>query len=264
MADIHPTAIIHDGAQIEDGASIGPFCIVGPNVKIASRARLISHVSVLGKTVIGENCELFQNVVVGARGQILGSKDNIDAVEIGARTILREHVTVHGSSAGKSEPTRIGADCFMMVNTHVGHDAQIGNKCVFANNVMIGGHAIIADQVWMGGAAGVHQNTWIGEHAFIAAGCFLTGDTVPYVMAEGAPSFFKTLNAVGLARRGFTRGDIKDIRNAILYIFAGDEGTFETRTDKASADMAGNSYVDQIVSFVRHPRNGRKLCQYRK
>lgn len=264
MADIHPTAIVHDGASVADSATIGPFCIVGPEATIKDNAKLISHASVLGRTVIGESCELFQGVVVGARGQILGTKDGADAIEIGDRTILREHVTVHGSSAGKSEPTRIGSDCFMMVNTHVGHDAQIGNKCVFANNVMIGGHAIIADQVWMGGAAGVHQNTWIGEHAFIAAGCFLTGDTVPYAMAEGAPSFFKTLNAVGLTRRGFTRGDIKDIRSAILYIFAGDEGTFETRTDKAESELAGNAYVQQIVSFIRNPRNGRKLCQYRK
>ena len=36
--------------------------------------------------------------------------------------------------------TKIGNSNLLMVNTHVGHDTQIGSRCILANNVMLAGH----------------------------------------------------------------------------------------------------------------------------
>ena len=42
----------------------------------------------------------------------------------------------------------------LMVNAHIGHDAQFGNHCILANNVMIAGHVHCGNNVnMMGGAA---------------------------------------------------------------------------------------------------------------
>ena len=36
-------------------AEIGPFCVIGDNVQIGKTNKLISHVSILGNTTIGEH-----------------------------------------------------------------------------------------------------------------------------------------------------------------------------------------------------------------
>ncbi|MAP94414.1 MAG: acyl-[acyl-carrier-protein]--UDP-N-acetylglucosamine O-acyltransferase [Ponticaulis sp.] len=262
MAQIHPTSVVEDGAQIHESVSIGPFCWIGPQAKLDAGVKLVSHVTVIGQSHIAEDCELFPGVVVGGRAQVLGAKDGEDRVEVGARTILREGVTIHGASAGKDEPTRVGSDCFFMNNTHVGHDCQVGNKCVFANNAMVGGHCIVADQVWFAGNTAIHQNSWIGEHAFIAAGAPITGDVIPYVSTNMVASSFSTLNVVGLTRRGFSRADMKEMRQLIRFVFASDQGTFSERVDAASSEFAGRPLAENILKFIKHPRSGRKLCTY--
>lgn len=263
MSKIHPTAIIESGAQIADDVSIGPYSIIGPHVKIGAGTKIHAHARITGKTRIGENCELFHGVVVGEKPQVLGIKDGNSAVVIGDRTVLREYVTINGASEDKPDPTTLGSDCFMMVNTHIGHDVQISDKCVFAANVMVGGHARIGYQVWLGGGSGVHQLSFVGDHSFLGGGCILTGDLIPYVVAEGDGEGFSTLNAVGLSRRGFSRSDLKEIRQIIRAIFVDDGTVFKDRVVSARTKFEGNPYADKIISFIESPRLGRKLSPYK-
>ncbi|MDF1681524.1 acyl-ACP--UDP-N-acetylglucosamine O-acyltransferase [Ponticaulis sp.] len=260
MADIHQTAIIADGAQIHESARIGPYCTVGPHAIIHEDVFLHSFVVVDGNSEIHAGCELYPSVTVGMKPQILGVKDDVYSCIIGAGCVLRENVTVHGATPGSGEATRLGENCFLMVNSHIGHDAKLGNKCVLAPNSMVGGHAHLGDQVWMGGGAAIHQNSWVGDHAFIAAGCMLTGDVIPYAVAEGTDSRLATLNATGLTRRGFSRGDLKAIRQVYHHLFLGDEGTFKERLANVREKFAGEEAALKIVDFVEHPRSGRKLC----
>lgn len=260
MADIHPTAIIADGAQIHEDAKIGPYCTVGANVRIHANVVLHSFVVAEGDTDIREGCQLFPSVTVGMKPQILGVKDGLYKCDIGAGTVLRENVTVHGATPGTGKATKLGENCFLMVNSHIGHDAVLGDKCVLAPTSMVGGHAHLGNQVWMGGGAAIHQSSWVGDHAFIAAGCMLTGDVIPYAVAEGTESKLATLNAVGLTRRGFSRADLKSIRQVFQHVFVNDEGTFKDRVAGARQKFAGEEAALKIVDFIEHPRSGRKLC----
>lgn len=260
MADIHETAIVARGAQIHETAKIGPFCIIGAHARIHDNVVLHSSVVVEGDTDIRSGCQLFPSVTVGMRPQILGVQDGRYRCEIGAGTTLRENVTVHGATPDTDNVTRLGANCFVMVNSHIGHDAQLGEKCVLAPTSMVGGHARLGNQVWMGGGAAIHQGSWVGDHAFIAAGCMLTGDVIPYAVAEGTESKLATLNAVGLTRRGFSRGDLKSIRQVYQYLFASAEGTFKERVSLAREKFEGQHAALKIVDFIEHPRSGRKLC----
>lgn len=265
MADIHSSSVIHPDAKIHETAVIGPFCQIGENVEIGANVHLHASVVITGSTKLAESCEVFPGAVIGARPQVLGAKEGKQAVEIGARTIIRENATIHGASEDKDEPTRVGEDCYLMLNSHLGHDVQIGNKCVFAAGALVGGHARIGNQVWLGGMAGVHQNSWIGDHAFIAAGCVVTGDIIPFVVAEGTSCSFSTLNAVGLSRRGFSRADMKVIRSVIQAIFNEMDTTllFKERVEATRKQFEGNEFADQILRFVEAPRSGRKLCPYK-
>ncbi len=121
-ASIHPTAIVARGADIGPGVDIGPFCTVGPNVVIEAGAKLLSHVVVEGNTRIGEGAQLFPFCTVGLAPQDMKYKDEPTRCEIGARTLVREHCTIHRGTATGVGVTRVGADCMLMARVHVAHD----------------------------------------------------------------------------------------------------------------------------------------------
>ena len=263
MPEIHATAIVSPDANIHDRVQIGPYCIIGPDVTIGENTKLHSNVILKGHTSIGEDCELFNGVMVGERGQILGAKDSEQPVVIGNRTQLREYVSVHGGSKGVEHPTTVGDDCLLMNFTHLGHDVVIGNKCVLATASIIGGHSHLGDQVWTGGGSAVHQNSWIGDHAFVGGGCILTGDLIPFAVAQGSECHFSTINAIGLSRRGFSRADLKSIRTAVKAIFADNGKNWATRLEDAEETLADSNLGQQVLKFVKNPRSGRILCPYR-
>ena len=145
-----------------------------------------------------------------------------------------------------------------MADSHVAHDCQVGSNCVFANNAMIGGHVVIEDFVWLGGGAAVHQFSRIGKHAFVGGMAGLEGDLIPYGSVMGNRAYLAGLNLVGLKRRGFTRDQIHELRNAYRLLFA-QEGTFQERLADVAELFANNLEVMEIVNFVRGGGN-RPLC----
>src|ERR1700754_359870 len=126
-ASIHPTAIVAHGAELGPGVQIGPFCTVGPDVEIEAGAKLISHVVVEGHTRIGEDVQLFPFCTIGLAPQDLKYKREPTRCEIGARTQVREHCTIHRGTVTGSGVTHIGDDCMLMAVVHVAHDCTLGN-----------------------------------------------------------------------------------------------------------------------------------------
>ena len=74
---------------------IGPFCHVGRDVQLHDNVRLVSHVVVDGDTVVGEAAVLLPFCTVGLAPQDLKYKGEPTRCEIGARTQVREHCTIH-------------------------------------------------------------------------------------------------------------------------------------------------------------------------
>lgn len=258
MSAIHPTAIVHDGAQLGDGVEIGPFCIVGPRVKLGQGVRLLSHAIVEGVTEIGAETIIHPFASLGARPQHLGHQGDDTRLVIGARNVIREHVTMHaGTSMGRGV-TKVGDDGLFMVGCHVAHDCIVGDKVIFANNATPGGHVEIGDFVFMGGLCAIHQFTRIGRYAFVGGAAGVAKDVIPYGSVWGNHAHLEGLNLVGLKRRGFTREAINDLRAAYRLLFA-DEGTFQERLDDVSRVFAHSSEVSEIVDFIRADAN-RALC----
>ncbi|MEM6535141.1 MAG: acyl-ACP--UDP-N-acetylglucosamine O-acyltransferase, partial [Pseudomonadota bacterium] len=197
--------------------------------------------------------------VLGGPPQVLGYRHSDESrLEVGARTIMREHTTLHTGSPSHGGLTKVGADCLFMVHTHAAHDCMIGDKCVIANNTHIGGHVQVGDQVWMGGAVAVHQWCRIGDHAFVGGGSILVADVIPYGSVVGNHAHLAGLNVVGLKRRGFSRETIHSLRAAYRLLYA-KEGTFTERLEDTAETYADVSEVMEIVDFIRNNKN-RALC----
>lgn len=258
-ASIHPTAVVETGAEIGANVTIGAFAYVGPNAEIHDGASLRPKATVLGRTIIHEGVELFPGSVVGGPPQVLGYRESEDSrLEIGPRTVMREHTTLHTGSPEHGGLTKVGADCLFMAHTHAAHDCVLGDKCVIANNTHIGGHVTVGDQVWFGGAVAVHQWCRIGEHAFVGGGSILVADVIPFGSVVGNHAHLAGLNVVGLKRRGFSRETIRSLRSAYRMLYA-KEGTFSERLEDTSATFSETPEVMQIVDFIRSSKN-RALC----
>ncbi len=257
--DIHSTAIVEDGAELGQGVSVGAYAHVASFVQLGDGVTIHPKAMVTGHSILHENVEVYPGAVIGGPPQVLGYKANPDSrLEVGARTILREHVTLHTGSPEHGGMTRIGTDCLFMAHTHAAHDCQIDDKCVIANNTHIGGHVTVGDNVWMGGAVAVHQFCRIGEHAFVGGGSILVSDVIPFGSVVGNHAHLAGLNVVGLKRRGFSRKTIHDLRAAYRLLYA-KEGTFTERLEDTAETFGEVAEVMQIVDFIRTNKN-RALC----
>jgi UDP-N-acetylglucosamine acyltransferase len=249
---IHPTAIVSHGAELGPGVEIGPFCTVGPHVVIEAGAKLVSHVVVEGHTRIGEGAQLFPFCTVGLAPQDLKYKGEPTQCEIGARTLVREHCTIHRGTATGTGITRIGSDCLLMAVVHVAHDCRLGSNVIIANNAVMGGHVTIDDHAVVGGAAAIHQFVRIGRAAMIGGVSGVEGDVIPFGSVIGNRARLATLNVIGLKRRGFNKAQIQRLHIAFRNLF-GKDGVFAQRLEVTRARFGDDPLVAEVLAFIDQP-----------
>ncbi len=247
-AKIHPSAVVDSGAVVGAGCIIGPFAVIGPEVTLAERVEVRSHAVVTGWTEIGDDTVIFPFACVGEIPQDLKFKGEHTRLVIGKRNRIREGATLNTGTEGGGGITRIGDDNLLMTGAHVGHDAQLGNHIVLANQVAIAGHCIIGDDVIIGGLSGVHQFVRIGRGAIIGAVTMVTNDVIPFGLVQGPRGELDGLNLVGLKRRGVERADLTALRAAYQMMAQG-EGAFMERARRLSEET-DSAYVREVTAFI--------------
>jgi UDP-N-acetylglucosamine acyltransferase len=251
-AVIHPTAVVARGAELGRGVRIGPFCTVGADVVIGDRAELVSHVVVDGHTRIGPDVVLYPFCTVGLAPQDLKYAGQPTRCEIGARTQVREHCTIHRGTVTGKGITRIGAECLLMAVAHVAHDCSLGDHVIVANNVVMGGHVSIADHAVIGGAAAIHQFVRIGRAAMIGGVSGVEGDVIPFGSVIGNRARLAGLNVVGLKRRGFDKAQIQLLHSAFRDLFRR-EGVFAQRLSAIRSSYGDEPLVAEVLDFIDAP-----------
>ena len=218
-ASIHPSSIIEDGAIIGPGVQIGPFCVIGPHVEIGEGTVVKSHVVINGHTRIGKENEIYQFASIGEVNQDLKYAREETRVEIGDRNRIRESVSIHRGTTQGGGVTVVGSDNLLMINTHIAHDCQVGNHCIFANNATLAGHVTVDDYAIIGGMTAVHQWCTIGAHVMVGGCSGVAQDVPPYVIAQGNHATPYGINIEGLKRRGFSKEALHAIRNAYKLLY---------------------------------------------
>ena len=246
---IHPSAIIEDGAVLGADVQVGPYCTVGAGVRLGDGVQLISHVAVAGETVIGEGTKIWPFASIGHQPQDLKFAGEVSYLEIGARNMIREHVTMNPGTTGGGLYTRIGDDGLFMMGCHVGHDCQIGNHVIMANNATLAGHVEIGDFAFMGGLSAVHQFVRIGGHAMVGGMTGVEKDVIPFGSVIGNRAHLGGLNIVGMRRRGFDKATLHAVREAYRAIFA-DGGTLVENAAAVAKEHAEVPAVLEITDFV--------------
>lgn len=249
---IHSTAVISPGAEIGAGVRIGPFCCIGPDVVIEDGVELRSHVVVEGHTKIGRDSTIYPFVTIGMPPQDLKYRGEPTRCEIGERTLLREHSSVHRGTANGLGVTTIGSDCMLMAVTHVAHDCTLGNHVIIANNAVMGGHVVIGDHAVIGGQAALHQFVRIGRGAMIGGVTGVSSDVIPFGYVFGNRGVLTGLNVIGLKRRGFNHEQIMRMRAAYRRLFL-DGGVFADRLAELRETDGSDVLVSEILAFIDGP-----------
>lgn len=193
-------ALIDPSAKIASGVSIGAHTRIGPQVEIGEGTVIASHVVIDRNTRIGRNNRIYDFAAIGGDPQDLTPQDRDTFLEIGDHNILREFCTINRGSNKAHGVTRIGNHNLLMAYIHIGHDSQVGNHIIFANNASIAGHVIVDDYANLSAFTGVHQFVRIGSYSFLGRATKVGQDILPYMLVTGNPGSPTSLNLVGLRR----------------------------------------------------------------
>lgn len=254
MTKIHPSAIIHEGAQLGVDVEIGPYSIVGPNVRIGDRAKIMPQVFLDGHTSIGPECTIFPFASIGSQTQDLKFKGGVTFVEVGARTTLREYVTVNSGTA-EGEVTRVGAQCHIMAYCHVAHGSKVGDRVIMANGASLSGDVLVEDDVVIGGMTGIHQFTRIGGFAMVGGMAKITQDVPPFMLVDGSPAGVHGINAIKLQRLNVPVETQALIKKAFKVIYRDGLSTRQA-LEKIRAELAMTPEIERLVKFIETSERG--------
>ncbi|ARD45679.1 UDP-3-O-(3-hydroxymyristoyl)glucosamine N-acyltransferase [Colwellia sp. PAMC 21821] len=189
---IGANAVIEAGVCLSNGVSIGAGSFIGIAAQIGANSTIWSNVSVYHGVVIGENCSVHANTVIGSDGfgyannkgswvkiPQLGTVIIGDNVEIGACTTI---------DRGALGDTIIKNGVILDNQIQIAHNVVIGENTAMAACSVIAGSTEIGKNCVIAGLVGING------HISIADGCVFTGMTMvtkslsePGVYSSGMP-----------------------------------------------------------------------------
>lgn len=257
MAEIHPSAVVHPGAELADDVYVGPFCVIGNKVKLGKGCVLHSNVTIDGPSTFGECNEFYPHCYIGGRSQDLKYKGEPTYLEVGHHNVFREYSSVNRAT-DPGEKTVVGNYNNMLVAAHMGHDCRMGDHVILSGYAAIAGHVVIGDYAIVSGGTVVHQFVRIGEHSLIGGGNRVVKDIPPYMISEGHPCVVRSVNTIGLQRRGFSEEDIRALKQAYKKFFLHKGTVFSDAVEELLNDerFGTNPYVVNLVKFLQTSERG--------
>lgn len=252
---IHPTAIVSPRADLDPTVEVGPYAIIEDNVCIDAGTRVMAHAFLTGHTEIGRDNQIHMGVVLGHEPQDLKfDRSTRSYLRIGDRNVFREYTTVHRGTDSESA-TVIGRDCFLMANSHVGHNSILGNGVILANAALLGGHVHVGDRAFISGGVVIHQFVHIGRLAMLSGNGRFSMDIPSFTIATERNEVH-AVNMVGLKRAGIGPAAIAEIKKLFkLFYHSGLNGTQAL----AEASLEGafvTAEAREFIEFVRRSPNG--------
>ncbi len=251
---IHRTAVVDPKAEVGANVEIGPYCVVGQGVVVGPGCRLHHHVSLSGPLITGEENEFYPFCAIGGRTQDLKYVQEPTHLEIGARNVFREFVTINRGT-GSGETTVIGSDNTFLAYAHVAHNCTVGNDIIFSNNATLAGHVTVEDFAVIGGLAAAHQFCRIGRYAMIGGCSKVVQDVPPYLVVDGNPAVVRGVNTIGLQRRGWSEEQIAEVRQAYKILYNKKLNTTQA-LEQLQSDMSPSPMLESWLSFIKQSSRG--------
>lgn len=244
---IHPTAIIEEGATLGTGVEVGPFSFIGHEAVLGEGTIVRSHVVIEGAVRLGRQNNIGHGCIIGGVPQDLGfALKTKSGIEIGDNNIIREYCTIHrGTAEGSS--TLVGNGNFFMAGAHLGHNCQVGDNVIIANNCLLGGYVRIGDRAFLGGGSVFHQYVRVGRLVITQGNSGFGKDLPPFVVAAQINQV-AGLNIVGLRRAGFSPAERDEVKRAFKLLYR--SGLNTRQALEKSAEMEWTERGREFFDFV--------------
>ena len=254
MAHIHPTAIVDPSAKLAEDVEAGPYCLIEHDVEIGAGSRLMGHCNIGAYTTMGTGNTVYPFASLGTDPEDYAFSGTVSYTQIGNDNRFREGVTVNrGTKEGSV--TRIGNGCFMMANTHVAHNCQVGDRVIFVPFSGIAGYCEIGNNCLISGLAGIHQFCRMGRMAVLSGGSQISMDLPPFMIGDGRNGGVRGFNIVGMRRNGFSPETIRAIKDVYNIFFRLGLNT-KNAIEKVLAEVPQLPEVTEFLDFVRTSKRG--------
>ena len=194
---IGANVVIGDNVEIGEDCYIGPGCVIDDEVTLGKESRLITNVTLLARTKIGERVLIHPGAVIGADGFGFAKNENgwLKIPQIGA-VVIGDDVEIGANST---------IDRGAISNTLIGRGVKIDNQVQIAHNVHIGEHTIIA------GCTGIAGSTIIGKRCMIGGAVGIIGhiQIADDVVITGMSFVLNSINKSGQYSSGLPAIDNK-------------------------------------------------------
>ncbi len=256
IVEIHPTAVVHPRARLGVRGAIGAFCVIEEDVEIGEGTQLDAHVVAHSGVRLGQDCHIHSGVVLGHAPMVKGKTTGRSFVEIGDRTIFFPNTTVERAH-GEGEVTRIGPDCFIMTEVHIGHNSVLGGQVTLASGVALGGFSVDEDYSFIGGGAVQHQHVRVGRLAMVGGNVRIIQDVPPFLLTAEFDVAAKGLNLVGLKRNGMPAVRVSALKRVYRLLYRS-KLPLEVALERIETEVATEEAL-YFVKFIRESKRG--ICR---
>jgi UDP-3-O-[3-hydroxymyristoyl] glucosamine N-acyltransferase len=179
-ASVGALAVVEAGASIGAHVRIGALVYVGTGASVGDGSVLFPHVVIYGGCQLGRRVIVHAGAVIGADGfgfipgreghekiPQVGTVVVEDDVEIGANS------TIDRATLGE---TIVGRGTKIDNLVHIGHNVEVGPRCLMAAQVGIAGSCRIGHDVMLAGQVGISDHVNVGDGAMLAGGAAVIQD----------------------------------------------------------------------------------------
>jgi UDP-3-O-[3-hydroxymyristoyl] glucosamine N-acyltransferase len=207
---VHPTAVLARGVKLEKGVHVGPHVVLENGVRLKRNSAVLAGSFIGANSSLGESClvypnvtirenvEIGQNVIIHS-GTVIGSDGfgyakekgvhrkipQIGGVKIEDDVEIGANVTIDRAALGV---TRIGKGTKIDNLVQIGHNVDIGARCVIVAQVGIGGSTRVGNDTVLAGQAGLAGHINIGRKVEIGGQSGVTKDVPDGCTVFGCPA----------------------------------------------------------------------------
>lgn len=192
---VYPFAFIGSGAVIDDDVTIYPGVYIGDHAHIGEGTVIHPNCYVGHNIEIGKKCILHAGTVLGADGFGFATDGGkvVKIPQIGT-VIVEDEVEMGGcctvDRAAMGE-TRIKKATKFDSKVHIGHNVEVGERCMLSALTGIAGSTIIGNDVMFGGHSGASGHLHIQDGVRVGAMTGVIRETQPgetYLGFPGTPA----------------------------------------------------------------------------
>ena len=250
---IHPTAVIDPEARIASDATVGAYCVIEAGAEVGAGTQLDHHITLHSGARIGRGCHIHSGVVVAHTPMVRGEVTRESFAELGDGAVVMPNVTIERGH-GEGTVTRIGPNCYIMTEVHVGHNSVLGMDVTLASGVALGGFSVIDDGAFLGGGAVQHQHCRVGRLAMVGGNVRIIQDVPPFLLAAEFNVAAKGLNLTGLRRARFDREQIAALKR-VYKLYYRSQLPQKEALEKIEREV-GTPEALEFAEFVRESKRG--------